>query len=82
MGARLRDGGCAGVLTHAAAFGLGRVCSLIVPDNVRSRRVALKLGMEMDREVEWAGRAHELWTLDLDGVPRATMRLPPHDQGR
>ena len=55
-----------GVLTHAAALGLGRVCSLIVPDNVRSRRVALKLGMEMDREVEWAGRAHDLWMLDLD----------------
>ena len=71
-----------GVLTHAAYLACRRVCALIVADNVRSRRVARKLGMEMDREVEWAGRAHELWTLDLDGVPRATMNLPPHDQGR
>ena len=71
-----------GVLTHAAAIGLGRVCSLIVPENVRSRRVARKLGMEIEREVEWAGRAHELWVLGLGRVPRATMNLPPHDQGR
>jgi [ribosomal protein S5]-alanine N-acetyltransferase len=54
-----------GVLLHAADLGLRRVCALIVADNVRSRRVATKLGMAMDREVEWAGRAHDLWVLDL-----------------
>ena len=54
-----------GVLAHAADLGLGRVCALIVPDNVRSRHVARKLGMEIDREVEWAGRPHDLWTLAL-----------------
>jgi RimJ/RimL family protein N-acetyltransferase len=55
-----------GVLAHAADLGVRRVCSLIVPDNVRSRRVARKLRMRIDREVEWAGRPHDLWVLDLD----------------
>jgi [ribosomal protein S5]-alanine N-acetyltransferase len=55
-----------GVLMHAAAMGLSSVCALIVADNVRSRHVALRLGMEIDREVEWGGRAHDLWVLHLD----------------
>ncbi len=54
-----------GVLTHAADLGLHRVCALIVADNVRSRRVAAKLGMTIDREVEWGGRPHDLWRLEL-----------------
>jgi RimJ/RimL family protein N-acetyltransferase len=54
-----------GVLGHAVDLGLSRVCALIVPDNVRSRGVASKLGMAMDCEVEWGGRSHDLWVLDL-----------------
>ena len=54
-----------GVLAHAADLGVGRVCALIVAGNVRSRRVASKLGMEIDREVEWASRPHDLWMLEL-----------------
>ena len=52
-------------MLHAADLGLRRVCALIVPDNVRSRRVAVKLGMAIDRPVDWGGRAHDLWVLDL-----------------
>jgi len=67
-----------GVLTHATDLGLSRVCALIVADNVRSRRVAARLGMAIDREVEWAGRAHDLWVLELAGGPgpAATAVLP------
>jgi len=54
-----------GVLAHAAGLGLSRVCALIEAGNVRSRRVANKLGMEIDRKVEWGGRPHDLWMLDL-----------------
>jgi len=54
-----------GVLAHAAGLGVRRVCSLIVPGNVRSRRVAEKLGMTIDREVVHAGLQHDLWVLAL-----------------
>lgn len=53
------------VLTHAAASGLGRVYSLITPGNHRSRGVARRLGMAIERRVEWADRPHDLWALDL-----------------
>ena len=50
---------------HAVETQVGRVCALIEAGNVRSRRVANKLGMEIDRKVEWGGRPHDLWMLDL-----------------
>ena len=54
-----------GVLTHAAGLGLRRLFSLIVPDNERSRGVARRLGMTVERQVVWANRPHDLWALDL-----------------
>jgi RimJ/RimL family protein N-acetyltransferase len=54
-----------GVLTHVADLGLSRVYSLITRDNERSRAVARKLGMSVEREVVWADRPHDLWALDL-----------------
>jgi RimJ/RimL family protein N-acetyltransferase len=53
------------VLAHAEELGVRRVCSLIVPGNLRSRRVADKLGMTIAREVVHAGLPHDLWVLDL-----------------
>jgi [ribosomal protein S5]-alanine N-acetyltransferase len=53
------------VLTHARQLSLRRLYSLIVPANERSRRVAVKLGMTIERQVVWAERTHDLWTLDL-----------------
>ena len=53
------------VLEYAAELGVRRVYSLIVATNERSRRVAQKLGMTIDREVAHAGLPHDLWTLDL-----------------
>ena len=54
-----------GVLTHAADLGLTRVYSLIALQNERSRGVARRLGMSLEREVVWAGGPHELWALDI-----------------
>jgi RimJ/RimL family protein N-acetyltransferase len=54
-----------GVLVHAADLGLRRVYSLITPENARSQGVARRLGMTVDRQVVWAERPHDLWTLDL-----------------
>jgi [ribosomal protein S5]-alanine N-acetyltransferase len=53
------------VLEHAVELGLRRVCSLIVPGNERSRRVAQKLGMTIMRQVEHGGLPHDLWELEL-----------------
>ncbi|MGE5229830.1 MAG: GNAT family N-acetyltransferase [Deltaproteobacteria bacterium] len=53
------------VLAHAEGLGVRRVCSLIVPTNEGSRRVAEKLGMTLDRAVVHAGLPHDLWVLDL-----------------
>jgi len=54
-----------GVLTHAADLGLRRLFSLIVPENERSRAVARRLGMTVERQVVWADRPHDLWALNL-----------------
>ena len=54
-----------GVLTHAAELGLDRVYSLIAPDHERSRGVARRLGMTIERQVVWADRPHDLWALDI-----------------
>ncbi len=60
--------GEASFITHAEELGVRRVHSLIVPGNARSRRVAEKLGMSVERRVVHAGAPHDLWALDL---PRA-----------
>jgi ribosomal-protein-alanine N-acetyltransferase len=54
-----------GVLTHLATLGVDRVYSAVLPGNERSRAVARKLGMTVEREVVWHGGPHELWALDL-----------------
>jgi len=53
------------VLGHAEDLGVRRMCSLIVPGNLRSRRVAEKLGMAVEREVVHAGLPHDLWVLPM-----------------
>ncbi len=53
------------VAAHAEDIGIRSLCSLIVPGNARSRRVAEKLGMTVERQVVHAGIRHDLWTLIL-----------------
>jgi ribosomal-protein-alanine N-acetyltransferase len=64
-------------LDEARERGLGRVVAFIVPGNARSERVALKIGMRPERELEWFGHPHVRWVADL----RATIDVPDHDQG-
>ena len=61
-----------GIATEAAreccrhAFGdlgLARVISLIRPENVPSRGVAQKLGMTVEKEIEYAGLPHYVYVL-------------------
>ena len=54
-----------GVAAHAKALGLPRLYSLIAPENERSRGVARRLGMSVERRVVWRERAHDLWALDV-----------------
>jgi ribosomal-protein-alanine N-acetyltransferase len=42
-------------------LGRERIISLIRPGNVASIRVAIKLGMELEREVFWKGYVHGVW---------------------
>jgi RimJ/RimL family protein N-acetyltransferase len=59
-----------GIATEAGAacrdyalgeLGLDRVISLIRPENVPSRRIAEKLGMEIEKEVEYGGFPHYVY---------------------
>jgi [ribosomal protein S5]-alanine N-acetyltransferase len=69
------------VLTHAAELGVRRVHALIVPANVRSRHVAERLEMRVDRQVVHAGLPHDLWVLELGpSSPRATIDVPDDDK--
>jgi len=43
---------------HCFDLGLDRVISLIRPENLPSRRVAEKIGMIIEREVDWHGYRH------------------------
>jgi RimJ/RimL family protein N-acetyltransferase len=65
-----RDRWGRGYATEAAAasrdhafgeLGLPRLVSVILPDNVRSIRVAAKIGSSYESEVEWAGLPHLLY---------------------
>jgi RimJ/RimL family protein N-acetyltransferase len=54
------------VLEYAAAdLELPRLYSLILPENERSRGVAIRLGMTLERRLVWHGRPHDLWVIDL-----------------
>ncbi len=56
------------VRDHAfGALGLERVISLIRPENEPSRGVARKVGMQVEREVQYAGFLHEVWSVSRDG---------------
>lgn len=54
-------------IATARSFGIERVVSLALPENVASRRVMEKAGLSLVREVEHAGLTHVLYELDLSG---------------
>lgn len=53
------------MLAEARARGLTRIVALIHPENLRSRAVAVRLEMTLERRIEWAGLPHDLWALAL-----------------
>ena len=53
------------MVAEARARGLTRIVALIDPDNLRSRAVAVRLEMSLERRIEWDGLPHDLWALDL-----------------
>jgi len=55
----------AALMREARRRGLRRLVSFIMPGNVQSRRVAEKLGLRLEGEVQWASRPHELWRVEL-----------------
>lgn len=55
---------------HAfGTLGLERVISLIRPQNLPSRRVAEKIGMGVEREVDWHGLPHLVYAIHRDPEP-------------
>jgi [ribosomal protein S5]-alanine N-acetyltransferase len=64
-----------GIATEAAAtcrdhafttLGLDRLISLIRPENLPSRGVAEKIGMTVEKRVEWASLPHLVYTMTRD----------------
>src|SRR5690606_38396087 len=54
-----------GLLEHARAAGLPRVEAGILPENLPSQSVAVRLRMRRTGMVEHGGRPHDLWVIDL-----------------
>lgn len=50
-------------------LGVGRLISLIRPENIPSRRVAEKNGMTIWKEVVWADLTHLVYTIVAEGSP-------------
>ena len=44
-------------------FGVARIVSLVLPANVPSARVAQRLGMEVERQVDYKGLLHDLYVI-------------------
>lgn len=51
-------------------FPVERVISLIRPENIPSRRVAEKNGLVIDREIDWKGIRHFIYTIRRDEFAR------------
>lgn len=65
----------AGLLAHARQQGVGSVYAKILPDNVASRGVALRLGMQVVGHLDDPHGLHDLWAKTLDGNDRPGGRL-------
>lgn len=55
----------AALLAEAGERGVDRVAAFILPENRRSRGVAVRLGMQRQRSIVWAGLPHDLWAIQL-----------------
>lgn len=57
----------AGLLAHARQHGVEAVYAKILPDNVASRGVAMRLGMRVVGHLDDPHGIHDLWAKTLDG---------------
>jgi RimJ/RimL family protein N-acetyltransferase len=61
--------GALGIRRHAfEERGFDHVISLVRPENVPSQGVARKLGMHIDRDVEWRGYRHHVFLIRRDEI--------------
>jgi len=91
-----RDDWNQGLATEAAltirdwafdGLGLRRLISLVRPENQASSRVAEKIGMTIEREVEYNGLRHLVWSMAADtrgsaALGRATLNRRPLEERR
>lgn len=68
------------LLAHATRHGVGSVYAKILPDNVASRGVALRLGMQVVGHLDDPHGLHDLWTKRLSPPGRPVGA--PHAPGR
>lgn len=54
-------------IATAGRFGIDRIVSLTLPENLASRRVMEKAGLDLIGEVRHVGQTHVLYELDLSG---------------
>lgn len=52
---------CQAALAQRAAFGIGRLVSLVRPDNLRSAALARRLGATLARTVDFRGAPVQVW---------------------
>jgi RimJ/RimL family protein N-acetyltransferase len=62
-----------GLLDHARAVGIRSVSAVILPRNLASQSVAVRIGMRRTGMVDHAGRLHDLWRRELSD-PRPPAR--------
>jgi RimJ/RimL family protein N-acetyltransferase len=53
------------MLAEARGRGLARVVAFIYPGNLPSQAVADRLGMRVERRIQWAGLPHDVWVVSL-----------------
>lgn len=63
------------LLAHARAAGVPDVEAAILPDNLPSQTVAVRIGMRMRGAVDRSGLLHDLWRIDLN--PTGVDTRPP-----
>jgi RimJ/RimL family protein N-acetyltransferase len=59
------EAGAACMSLATEGFGLSRLVSLIRPVNVPSARVAEKIGMAVERQVDYKGLLHDLYVIEV-----------------
>jgi RimJ/RimL family protein N-acetyltransferase len=70
---------CRAALAQRAAFGIGRLISLVRPGNLRSAALAQRLGARLARTVDFLGAPVQVWehAHAAGAAPPAALESPP-----